>query len=170
MALGQSTQTRDIKWVSGKEGANILSNAKVSRAGGELSQLPRLRNAFSLCSVFLGVQDKDTQSTDCQWHNRTAGLLTSNFTLRPWHTRVVFGRLALSGDNAFLVAQSQFGVSRILGRDTPYLAFHGRFNMLSRQKYGHKLSGQETTLISCSASETEVRDVNKRLKKAQDSS
>ena len=38
MALGQSTQTRDIKWVSGKEGVNILSNAEVSRASGELSQ------------------------------------------------------------------------------------------------------------------------------------
>ena len=37
------------------------------------------------------------------------------------------GHLGLSGDNAFLFAQSQFGVSRPLGRDTPYLAFHGRW-------------------------------------------
>ena len=36
------------------------------------------------------------------------------------------GRLALLGENGFLVAQSQFGVSRTLGRDTPYLAFHDR--------------------------------------------
>jgi len=54
------------------------------------------------------------------------------------------GRLRLSDDEACPVAQSQFGVSRTLGRDTPYLAFHGR----------HKLSGQETTLISCSGKQT----------------
>ena len=57
------------------------------------------------------------------------------------------GRLALLGENGFLVAQSKFGVSRTLGRDAPYLAFHGR-----HPGVGHKLSGQETTLISCSAS------------------
>lgn len=74
------TRTRDIKWVSGKEGVNILSNAKVSQGGGELSQLPGLRNASALLS-FLWVQYKDTQNTDCLWHRRTASLLTSTFTL-----------------------------------------------------------------------------------------
>ncbi len=79
VGLGQSTQTRDIKWVSGKEGVNILSNAKVSWAGKELSQLPGLQNAFALLPFFW-VQYKDTQSKDCMGHNKTAGLLTSNLT------------------------------------------------------------------------------------------
>lgn len=81
VGLGQSTQTRDIKWVFGKRGVNILSNAKKSPGpGGELSQLPELQNAFALLCVFW-VQYKDTQITDSLWHNRTSGLLSSDFTL-----------------------------------------------------------------------------------------
>lgn len=55
MDLGQSTQTRDIKWVSGKEAVNILS--KVSRASGELSQLPGLQ-MLSLCCVSPGFSTR----------------------------------------------------------------------------------------------------------------
>lgn len=80
---GQSTQTRDIKWVSGKEAVNILS--KVSRASGELSQLPRLQNAFTLV-LFFWVQYKDTQSMNYLWHNRTAGHHVSNCPLPKMQT------------------------------------------------------------------------------------
>lgn len=61
VSLGQSTQTRDIKWGSGKEGVNILSNAKVSRAGGEFSQLPGLPNAFALLRFLLGSVQGHTE-------------------------------------------------------------------------------------------------------------
>ena len=53
-------------------------------------------------------------------------ILTFKTSLKAPTHQADIGRLALLGENGFLVAQSQFGVSRTLGRDTPYLAFHVR--------------------------------------------
>lgn len=56
---GQSTQTRDIKWVSGKEAVNILS--KVSRASGELSRLPGAPKCFHSAAFLLGSVQGHTE-------------------------------------------------------------------------------------------------------------
>ena len=56
------------------------------------------------------------------------------FTLKAPTHQADIGRLALLGESGFLVAQSQFGVSRTLGRDTPYLAFHGRHTSFRAKK------------------------------------
>lgn len=58
VGLGQSTKTRDIKWVSGKEGVNILSNAKVSQASGESSPNCQGSKMLSLCWVSSGFSTR----------------------------------------------------------------------------------------------------------------
>lgn len=51
---------------------------KRSQAGGKPSQLSGLQNAFALLS-FVWVQNKDTQSQCCLWHNGTADLFVFKF-------------------------------------------------------------------------------------------
>lgn len=72
VAVGQITHTKHMKWISGKEGVNILSNAKVYQASVELpaAMAPKWYSMFLLYSI-PGFVTSNFRLTHCSSDSKT---------------------------------------------------------------------------------------------------